>query len=224
MSRRPGARAVPWVVAMLGLLGCAGRPAGDLELRSLADAPLVLSGDYRTALYGHDPDGGSTFLVSDLPAAALRSGDYATGQVMHIELLWVPKAGATPMDDTATNASVRHVIFIDGEVGVYGGAGFVLPAGQPGQPTLRLDVRQATLTLLESTDGFRDVLGAARLTGALVARHDRRQTRRAYFTLCQRVTDALGRSRFVDAPLEPPAPAPGRPDRLALDVPGGRRR
>jgi hypothetical protein len=185
---------------LLALAGCAGWPgsrAADLELRSLGDDPVVLGGEYQTSLYRHDPDRGTSFIVSDIPAQQLARGEYQDGQVMHVVLLWVPKAGATPMDPTATNASVRHVVFSGGEVGIYGGAGFILPSGRLGGDNVSLDIRQATLTLLESTDGFVDVLGAARLTGSLKAGHDPTGTRRVYFNLCQRVTDALGHSRFV---------------------------
>ncbi len=131
------------------------------------------------------------------------------GQVLHIELLWEPKPGATPMDSSATNASIRHIVIAGGEVGVYGGAGFASPRGKPGKPRLTISLRDASLTLLEASAGFTDLLSPARLTGRFTAVHDPRKSRELHYAVSQIVTNALGRSRFVGggpAEVEPQRP------------------
>jgi hypothetical protein len=101
------------------------------------------------------------------------------------------------MDASATNAIIRHVVISSGEVGVYGGAGFALPKGDPGDDTLKVSLRDATVRLLEATDGFADPLSPARVTGAFSAEHDPKLARKVHRAISQLVTNALGRSRFV---------------------------
>ncbi len=60
-----------------------------------------------------------------------------------------------------------------------------------------MTLRDASLTLLDSTEGFRDVLGPTKLTGTFTAVHDPRRCRQLHYAISQIVTNALGRSRFV---------------------------
>ena len=186
---------------LLSLIGCSGGggPVGQLRAISLGDSPVELGATYITAVYSHDPSGDTSFFLSDVPMKQLLKGNVTQGQIMHIELLWVPKAGATPMDSSATNASIRHIIISDGEVGVYGGAGFAMPRGKPGAETLTVALRDATMRLLESTDGFADLLSPAQITGTFTAELDAKTARKVHRAVSQLVTNALGRSRFVDA-------------------------
>ena len=61
----------------------------------------------------------------------------------------------------------------------------------------QVSLRDASLTLLDSSDGFRDLLGPTQLTGTFTAVHDPRRCRQLHYAISQLVTDALGRSRFV---------------------------
>jgi hypothetical protein len=188
--------------------GCAGGGAatGSLRAESLGDDPVVLNARYVAVVYAQDDDDTLSFFLTEVPVEDLLAGEIAEGQVMHIELLWRPKAGATPMDSSATNASIRHVIMIDGELGLYGGAGFAMPRGEPGKDRMRISLRDATIRLLESTDGFADPLTPARMTGNFTAIHDPQLARKLHWAISQVVTNALGRSRFVARP-----PAEGDP-------------
>ncbi len=186
-------------LAILAPTGCSGHSntPGALQARSLGIEPVVLPGYYTTAVYAHEPEGDTRFLLTDIPLKDLLSGNVINGQAMHIELLWTPRAGKTPMDADATNISIRHIIVSDGEVGLYGGAGFALLSGQPGCQTLKLSVRDASTRLIESTDNFNDLLSPAQLTGSFAAKLDPKEAQRVYRALSQFVTNATGRSRLV---------------------------
>jgi hypothetical protein len=159
---------------------------------------VVLAASYATVVYAHDPEEDTTFMLTDIPIEDLLAGRAVDGQVLHINLLWEPKAGTTPMDTDATNASVRHIVISSGEVGVYGGAGFVIPHGSPGRDTLTVALRDATVWLMDSTGGFLDPLSPARMTGTFTALHDPEGARRINRAISQIVTNALGRTRFVE--------------------------
>ena len=185
------------------LSGCSGvRSTGSLRAESLGTSPVVLPARYVTAYYAEHRSTEISFFLADVPLEQLLSGDVTLGNVVHLDLLWLPAAGYTPMDSSATNVSIRYVVFADGEVGVYGGAGFALPVGKPGDAKMGLDLRDASLTLLESTDGFVDLLSPARLTGSITAQLDEKRARQMRFATSQMVTDALGRSRFVQNELD----------------------
>ena len=99
----------------------------------------------------------------------------------------------------SANVTIRYVVFVDGEVGIYGGAGFALPRGKAGDRSMGVDVGEASVELLDRTDGFVDVLGPARVTGSFTARLDDGQIRQLRHAVNQMVTNALGRTRLVDA-------------------------
>lgn len=197
-----------WAGTLLSLIvliamapGCTagGSVQGFIRAESLGEPPAVLTADYVSTVYYHDPNGETSFLLTDVPAAELLAGEVKHAQVMHLQLLWRPKAGATPMDSTATNATIRHVIVVDGEVGVYGGAGFALPSGEPERGRISVALRDATIRLLESTDRFNDPLTPARITGNFTAENDPQLARKVHRAVSQLVTTALGRTRFVIA-------------------------
>lgn len=149
------------------------------------------------AIYERGKQPESSFIVSSVPIQDLIAGKVTSGQVVHFELLWEPLGGSTPLSPTATNVSIRHIIFANGEVGVYAGAGFAIPDGTIGDSTVTLRVQSGTLRLAESTAGFVDRLGEAEMLGAFKARLAPGKTSAARFALSQLVTDALGRSVFV---------------------------
>jgi len=189
--------------ALLGgvVAGCtgAGTGAGKLRAESLSDDPVVLGTTYVAVVYEQQPDTEASFFLSDVPVEDLLEGTVRQGQIMHVDLLWRPKAGSTPMDASATNAAVHHVIIADGEVGVYGGAGFAMPSGTPGNGRMHVSLRDATVRLLESTEGFNDPLSPAKITGDFTAEHDPALARKIHRAISQLVTNALGRSRLVQA-------------------------
>lgn len=189
------------IIAMLVLVtvaGCASwRVSGSLRAESLGDDPVYLDGSYQTAVYADLNSPETSFFLTDIPIDDLLAGNLTTGVVVHVDLLWQPVAGKTPMDRSATNVSVRYIVFADGEVGIYGGAGFAMPKGKPGKGSMSLALRDASITLLDSTDGFVDLLSPARLTGSLTAGLDEQRSRQMAYAVNQIVTTALGYTRLV---------------------------
>ena len=189
---------------MATVAGCTGSgrgTEGSVRSESLRADAVVLGASYPTVVYAHDPEEDTTFLLTDMAIEDLLAGKVVDGQVLHIDLLWEPKAGTTPMDIDATNAIIRHIVISGGEVGVYGGAGFVLPRGSPGRDTLTVALRDAMVRLMDSTGGFVDPLSPARLTGTFTARHEPGLARRISRAISQIVTNALGRTRLVGGVL-----------------------
>jgi hypothetical protein len=120
-----------------------------------------------------------------------------SGQILHIQLLWVPLAGSTPMDPTATNASIRYVVIADGEVGIYAGAGFAVPADDLTDNTVGISLRDASLRLQQSTSGFNDLLSPAQLSGGFTALRDEQKTKQMNRHASQLVTNAFGKTTLV---------------------------
>jgi hypothetical protein len=186
--------------AMGALLpGCgAGRTGmGAIKAESLAGRRVVLPGDFDRAVYHHETDADTTIILSDVSVDALLLGEVERGQILYMQMLWLPKAGQTPMDASATNLSLRHIVVSGGELGIYGGAGYAQPDGAPGGRTFGLTIRDSTLRLLEATDGFVDPLTPSRVTGDVDAVRDERSARRYRIALSQFITDRMGKPRLL---------------------------
>lgn len=189
------------LLAGFWLGGCSllGHPgvAGSLRAQSLGNKPVVLAGDYVAAYFWHDPNQTTSFMLSDVPIEDVLAGHVRQGQILHIELLWLPKPGATPMDSSAADASIRYVIIANGEVGVYGGAGFLMPGGSLDGKTASMSLRDSSLQLEQATSGFVDLLSPGQMVGNFTATQDEAKTRQLNFAASQLVTNALGRTRYV---------------------------
>ncbi len=184
--------------------GCSyGRASATLRAESLGAEPVYLDEYYATAFFAETESTETSIFLADMPLDKLLVGDVTQGSIVHLDLLWVPKAGDTPMDSSATNVGIRFVVIADGEVGVYGGAGFALIHGKTDGPKLSLTLRDASLTLLDSTGGFVDLLSPARLTGRITASLNEQRTRQIEYAVSQLVTNALGRTRLVEASSPP---------------------
>ncbi len=188
------------LLLLWGGAGCTGPVGhGSLRAQSLGDDPVALEGEYITAFYADGSSVETSFVLSDVGLDQLLGGQISRGQVVRIDLLWVPKPGATPMDSSATNASIRYVIVTDGELGVYVGAGFAMPQGDASGASLTVRLRDGSLVLLESTDGFVDLLSPATLTGSFTATHNDQRARQLSAALRRLVNNALGSNRRTDA-------------------------
>lgn len=191
-----------WPLLILGTVllqtGCSSWVSrGTLHIQSRGVDPVRLDETCTIAVYTYDKNGETSFWLSNVSLEALRRGDVEEGLVIHLELLWLPKAGATPMDPSATNVSIRYTIISHGEVGVYVGAGFAEVRGKLHRSGVAISVRDATLELGDSTPGFLDLLTPAQLGGDFTASHDDEATRDLSRAASQFVTNALGRTRFV---------------------------
>ena len=104
--------------------------------------------------------------ITDLSEDALRSGEFNHGQIVQIQLLWIPEAGKTPLSETSTNFVFEHIIISNGEIGVYGGGGYCWPSGNA-QTGITLDVEDATIALQEKSERFVDLLSPSTISGVV---------------------------------------------------------
>lgn len=189
-----------WVI----LAGCqTDRTVGQLRAVSLREPPTRLDVRFGEAVYRLQPEGETSFMLSSASFESLRDENVDNAQIMHISLLWQPKAGATPMDPTATNAAVRWVIVARGEVGIYAGAGFATISGSPGDDAISVTLRDTTVRQLDATAGFNDLLTPARLTGSFTATRNEAQARRLRLAASQFVTNVFGETKYVNADDRP---------------------
>jgi hypothetical protein len=128
-------------------------------------APAVASSGYRA------PDTSTAeFYLSDIPLRELaqaESFEELSGTIVHIHLFIRPRPGKTPIETTASSATIQAVVLSRGEVGHYGGGGFMLPAGTPGDDTLGGSIQDGSVRLLSATPGFADRLGAVNFSAGL---------------------------------------------------------
>lgn len=142
--------------------------------------------------------------ITDLPPSALQPGadlSNVSGSILHLSLFLRPKAGKTPIETTASTATVRLIVIAQGHVGVYGGGGFLQPLGKPGRSTFSGKMKLASLRLLRQTPGFLDALGPAQISVTFSAPPDEDLARQ----LQQRIDEIIS----VAEPIaEAPKPGP----------------
>ena len=101
-------------------------------------------------------------------------GDAGAGGVLiHVHMFLYPRAGRTPIDFDASNTSVRLIVLAGGAgAGRYGGGGFMLPSGEPGDAGFGGRIRGATVGPIASAGSFVDRLGSSIMDATVRARHD----------------------------------------------------
>lgn len=191
---------LPILLMQATLIGCAASGGGgSLRTVSLTPDHAELRGQFTTAIYAVNNESVASFYLSDIPVQQLLSGRYERGQIIHVEMLWLPRAGSTPIERTAANITVRKVVIVDGQAGVYGGMGFARPRGEPGANRLAVSIFEATLNLIDASPDFNDLLTPAILEGSFTAERDDRLTERIRYATSQHLTNLLGRVRYVEA-------------------------
>lgn len=196
-------RLIPSLLLVPVLSGCiSNHAAGRIEAISRAENPVRVDLEFKHGAYGLEPSDVS-FYLSSVPLESLLEGDVQEAQILHAQLLWSPKPGTTPVDPTATNLTLRLAFIVDGELGIYGGAGFAWPSGTVGEAPVELEIVGSTLTLLHATEGFRDLLSPVLLIGRVSAPFDPVKTLRMRQAASQLVTNRLGRTQWVGVPLSP---------------------
>ena len=201
--RRPRAlgAAIPAAVAatVLAASGCRGILGGsDPQLDSLDEQRVRMSLPVVEGAYAVHPSEASLLFSSE---AFERFAEPPRGDafVLHAQLLWVPKPGTTPIDPTATNVTLRWIVFAGGEVGVYGGAGFCWPDGEIGEDPVTLDIEASTLSLIASTPDFVDQASPASISGRFRAPYRPAAALEMRQRVSRLVTEAVGRAYWVDA-------------------------
>lgn len=188
------------------VVGCRSTGAsGSASIRSLGPDPLLLEQDFEVGCYAQ-LESECSFWFASVPLDAItRMTDGADRPAtpdavfLHAQLVWEPEPGRTPLASTATNTVTRLVVVVGGEMGLYGGACFARPLGDIGDDAVALSLRGGTLTLLAKTEGFKDILSPVGLDGTLTARKSSDETAAWRRAASQFVTNALGRSMWVDA-------------------------
>ncbi len=175
------------------------KQVGSMRIQSLDADPVAIDAKYTTAFYAHGGSVESSFILSDVPLEKLLKSKVSNGHILHVQMLWIPKPGSTPMDSSATNVSLRYIIMSNGELGLYTGAGFAIPQDKMGSDLVEIDLRSASLTLTDSTPGFVDLLTPAKLTGDFTATLNDQRTQQMRSALRRIINSALPRNRNAKA-------------------------
>lgn len=146
---------------------------------------------------GEDPYVDTSVWMTDIPAEMLSQESMPDGQILHVEMLFQPRPGWTPIDSTATNLSIRYIVIADGEVGIYEGGGFGYPVGTGRSSSMTLSIEQASLDLTRSTDGFVDLLSPAELSGTFSGPCDNTEVERVRNIVNQHMTNTFGQVIYV---------------------------
>ena len=187
-------RAALLLMLAFAITACAPHGSGNLTLKSQSQPGMVLGGAFTSSYYSLDDKNRLTVLLLD-------GSIEDPAQVVTIRMFWSPRAGRTPIDATATNATIHYTIFspdADQQVGVYSGAGFVYPLGKVDGETLTADLWQGTVRLADRSENFTDLLGQAILDGHLTATRDEVAVSRALRRFETLITDRLGYPRWLD--------------------------
>ena len=182
---------------LLASAGCSITPGGVVEIVGSGDTAVRLTSEFTTGTYAIEP-AQTTVVFSDIPYEELATGTAKNGRFLHIEVLWRPKAGRTPVEPSSTNLSIRFVVVSNGEVGVYIGGGFAwIDGGKPADEAIGLNITGASVSLVDKTPGFVDLLSPATLVGELGAQKNAENARATRRAASQFVTNRLGHVRWV---------------------------
>lgn len=135
----------------------------------------ILSPALTTQVFTADELNTADIYLTDIPGVGTPEADGVgmTGNIIHIHMFLYPKAGRTPIDFTASNTTINHVVLADGAYGIYSGAGFLLPSGSPMKgSTFKGQIADATMMPISATSGFEDLLGWNELSGSIAATRD----------------------------------------------------
>ncbi|MEL7472480.1 MAG: hypothetical protein AAGK04_04115 [Planctomycetota bacterium] len=134
-----------------------------------------LEPEVRLAVYAPHDEQTANIYLTDLSRDEI-DGDIpiqdATGVLIHIHLFLNPQPGRTPLDHSAVSATVRLFVLAAGEVGVYGGGGFIRPRGRPGDYSIAAELDHATLAPTDATPLFADLLGPSVMKARFTALRD----------------------------------------------------
>lgn len=172
-------RLIPLAILCLVPLGCSALPPALTGGRSSVEVNAV-SGEtaLRPALpsrfYRFVDENTADVILTDLSLDDLTSESALppTGHIAHVQLFIRPRPGRTPIALSACSATVRYAVLARGQVGIYGGAGFLIPDSEPGGDSFSGSLARAPVRLIRATDLFVDRLGAAEASIAFAAERD----------------------------------------------------
>ena len=182
--------AIAVLASMMVAGGCGGH--GRLALRSELRSGNVLTGDFTTAVYAFDDR-------NNVDVVLIEGTAEQPTQAVHIRMHWEPRAGRTPIDENATNATVRYIVFTGDGAGVYSGSGFLFPESNIGGGSFRGELRETAMRLADASENFSDRLGLAHATGGFRAKLDEAAASRLLRQIQLQLKEKLGYPRFVMA-------------------------
>jgi len=185
-------------LALITVLAAGCGTAAPIEVTRRGGADEVLGLSPIAASFSIE-EAGASIVLTDIDPARLESDEAVSGQVLHVGFLWNPLPGRTAIDPTSTNVSLRLLVLSAGEAGLYGGGGFASVSGSPEAGSMSLEVEGSDLRLIARTKGFVDRLTPAELLGEFSVDRNEAEARRMRRAATQRVTNALGAIRWVDA-------------------------
>lgn len=176
-----------------------------------SQAVVTLDDPQIQAFYRYEDNNTVTVLLCEGPVESPR-------RVMSLRMFWKARAGATPIDRTATNALVRLLDFRDaeesgiaretpssevGNVGVYAGAGFMRLHDDPALGRVEGTLWDADLRLTDRSETYADQLGRAVVAGTFTAERNDAAVTTMLRRLNQRVQQGLGYPRLVKLDVGP---------------------
>ncbi|MBG84883.1 MAG: hypothetical protein CMJ40_10110 [Phycisphaerae bacterium] len=201
-----GFPAAATVLAALFLSGCAyidtarhwvGGFSTGADVTRISNRANYIPMTFAHSVCGEDPYVDTSVWMTDIPSEQLTQETIPDGQILHVEMLFQPRAGWTPIDSTATNLSIRYIIIVDGQVGIYEGGGFGYPVGTGRNSSMTLSIEQASLDLTRATDGFVDLLSPAELSGTFSGPCDTTEVERIRNIVNQHMTNTFGQVIYV---------------------------
>jgi hypothetical protein len=177
--------------------GCGIGMGGRVDTVGAGDTAARLASEFPGGTFAIEP-AQTTVVFSDIPYEDLARGTARNGRFLHIEVLWRPRPGRTPIEASSTNLTIRFVVVSEGEVGVYAGGGFGwIDGGTDMDDELGIEITGSSLSLIDKTPGFVDLLSPAEMTGTLGARKNADNARATRRAASQFVTNRLGRVQWV---------------------------
>jgi len=183
MTTRPALLAILALAPFLSACASFTNPTGSSTIEFASNTTgAAVKPRITLRVYSTDDPTSADIYLTDLPALADPSVtsdalSRATGHLIHIHMFIVPKAGKTPIEYTAANTTITHIILADGAMGVYRGGGFLLPSGKPGRSSFGGKMAQATLRPVSATSGFVDLLNWNEASGQINASLDEATSR-----------------------------------------------
>jgi len=203
-GRRVGALGLVMAL-MLVCVGCGlqlgGAGKGELTLSSRASEQLNVGSSFTSGFFSVEEDNALTVVLLE--------GDPASPTAaLTVRMFWRPRVGATPIDATATNASIHYVVFGSSlsnrdaaeqtrEVGLYSGAGFLYLNSDLDADRLKAGLWEAHVRLADRSEHFVDQVGPSLMAGSVRAVRDDDRVNTLLQRLGQLTSDRLGYPRLV---------------------------
>ena len=173
--------AVSLLAALAGCRMLGVSPGGGSPRLESAEAGTFLDFSPTQAVYINKDENAAELYFTDLaPGDLLPQADLkgTWGQFIHIRHFLQPKAGETPIDPEANSVIIRHIVIADGQIGLYGGGGFMFDSGNPGDDSFGGAIPRASMKPVAHTPGFVDRIGLAYFSGSFSAKKDAAEAER----------------------------------------------